>query len=366
MPEAPEAPERWLEGLRAYQGRRLTFMEVCGTHTMAASRTGLRALLPESMRLISGPGCPVCVTPVGYVDHALALAATDGLTITTFGDLMRVPGSADDTKAGDPPTLVRARAQGADVRVVYSPRDALRLARAEPSRQVVFLGVGFETTAPTLAATVAQAAEDRIDNFSMLLAAKTIPNALELLANAEDLALDGLLCPGHVSVILGPEAYEPVAQGHGVPCAIAGFEAVEILRGMASLVDQVVTGEARVDNCYEGAVRPGGNRKARQLIERVFEPCGSAWRGLGVIDDSGLALREPWAQHDAAKRFEVELPEPVEPKGCRCGEVLRGVIEPADCPLFGGQCTPERPRGACMVSSEGSCAAHYHYRSEAS
>jgi len=353
-----------LAELRAYQGRPVTFMEVCGTHTMAAARSGLRQLLPDRVRLISGPGCPVCVTPVGFVDHALALARTDGITITTFGDLVRVPGSSPIGSHSVPPTLALARAQGCDIRVVYSPRDALALAREQPARQIVFLGVGFETTAPALAAAVLEAADQELDNFSMLLAAKTIPGALELLATAEDVALDGLLCPGHVSVIVGPEAYEPVVERFGLPCAIAGFEPLEMLRAMTELVRQIESGQPVVANCYPGAVRPGGNPKARELVARVFEPRDTSWRGLGVIPASGLGVRRAYRRLDAAARFAVDLPEPVEPKGCRCGDVLRGVLDPADCGLFGTSCTPETPRGACMVSSEGSCAARYQYRSD--
>jgi hydrogenase expression/formation protein HypD len=353
-----------LAKLHAWQGPRLTFMEVCGTHTMAAARSGLRQLLPPNVRLISGPGCPVCVTPVGYVDHALALARQPAITICTFGDLVRVPGSAPSHTAGqDPPSLGRARAAGADVRVVFSPLDALALARARPEREVVFLGVGFETTAPTLGAAVMRAADEGLANFSMLVAAKTIPETLEQLASSAELRLSGLLCPGHVSVVLGSEIYRPLAERHKLPCAIAGFEPVEILRGLASLVEQVSAGVARVDCCY-APVRPQGNLKARAVLERAFVLVDSAWRGLGVIPRSGLALRPELRAHDAAARFAVELPEPVEPRGCRCGDVLRGVLDPVDCPLFGKLCTPECPQGACMVSSEGSCAARYQYRDE--
>jgi hydrogenase expression/formation protein HypD len=334
-------------------------MEVCGTHTMAIARAGLRALLPPSIRLVSGPGCPVCVSPVGYVDHALALCGVPGVMTTTFGDLVRVPGSAPGSAR--PPSLERARAEGADVRVVDSPLGALELARAHPSRQVVFLGVGFETTAPTVAAAVLQAEREELDNFSVLSAHKTIPEAMELLAAAEDLELDGVLCPGHVSNILGPEPYLPLVERHGLACAIAGFEPVEVLAGLRSLVAQVDAAAPRVDNCYPGAVRAGGNPKARQLMAKVFEACDSRWRGLGVIARSGLAIRAELGRFDAARRFAVELPEPVEPVGCRCGEVLRGTIEPPECPLFGDVCTPETPHGACMVSSEGTCAAHHHH-----
>ncbi len=352
--------------LASWSGDNLTFMEVCGTHTMAAARSGLHSLLPPKIRLISGPGCPVCVTPVDYLDHALALAKLDGVTIATFGDLMRVPGSVvpgsiDDTSRAAPPSLADARARGADVRIVYSPLDAIALAARYPERHVVFLGVGFETTAPILAASILIARDQELDNFSMLSAAKTIPEAMEALANADDLALNGFLCPGHVSVILGANAYLPLAENHGIPCAIAGFEPLEIMRGVASLVGQVQSREARVDNCYPGAVCPEGNRKARETLYRVFEPADSIWRGLGKIPGSGLALRSEYSVFDASARFDIALPKPVEPKGCRCGEVLRGVLKPEGCGLFGTTCTPEAPRGACMVSSEGSCAAAYHY-----
>jgi len=350
-----------LEALSRWNGRRLTFMEVCGTHTMAAARSGLRNALPEKIRLISGPGCPVCVTPVGYVDHALALAARPEVTVATFGDLVRVPGSVRSGGEGGPPSLDRARAGGADVRVVYSPLDALALARDLTGREVVFLGVGFETTAPAIAAALKQAQDEGLGNFSVLGAHKTVPEAMGVLASADDLALDGFLCPGHVSVVLGPEPYEPLAAEHGIPCVIAGFEPVEILRGLVALVAQAAGGVARVENCYGGAVRPGGNPKARAVMEEVFQPADAEWRGIGVIPHSGLEIREAYAGLDAARRFEVSLPEPVEPAGCRCGEVLRGVLDPADCPLFGTACTPEDPQGACMVSSEGSCAARYHY-----
>jgi hydrogenase expression/formation protein HypD len=361
---ADDEARRLLAKLGSWRGRDLVFMEVCGTHTMAAARAGLRQLLPPSIRLVSGPGCPVCVTPVGYVDHAVALSELRGVTVATFGDLLRVPGSARGPGRATPRSLATARAAGADVRVVYSPLDALALARAHPEREVVFLGVGFETTAPTLGAAVLQAQASNLGNFAMLLAAKTIPNALEVLASSPELRLDGLLCPGHVSVVLGTEVYRPLAQRFHLPCAIAGFEPVEMLRGLEALVDQASAAEAKVVNCYPGAVRPEGNVKARAVIERAFRPVDSVWRGLGPIALSGLGLRDELGAHDAARRFEVVLPEAIEPVGCRCGDVLRGVLDPVDCPLFGTACTPEQPQGACMVSSEGSCAARYQYRLE--
>ncbi|MBN2800269.1 MAG: hydrogenase formation protein HypD [Deltaproteobacteria bacterium] len=355
--------DRLVARLRRYQGPVLTFMEVCGTHTMAIARQGLKQLLPDTIRLVSGPGCPVCVTPVGYVDHALALAAREEVLLTTFGDLMRVPGSRPGSAPA--PSLQQASAQGARVQVVYSPLNALQLAREHPESEVVFLGVGFETTTPTIAAAVLQAEAEGLANFSVLSAHKTIPEAMVLLSGAEDLGLAGYLCPGHVSVILGTGPYEPLAAVHGMACAVGGFEAAEVLRALVALVDQVEQGTPRVDNLYPGAVRPEGNPRARALVERVFEPADAAWRGIGVIPHSGLAFRKKYAAFDAALRFPVSLPAPVEPKGCRCGEVLRGVLDPVACPLFGRVCTPENPVGACMVSSEGSCAARYHYTLEA-
>jgi hydrogenase expression/formation protein HypD len=335
-------------------------MEVCGTHTMAAARAGLRSLLPAGVRLVSGPGCPVCVTPVGYVDHALALAARPGTIVVTFGDLVRVPGSRPDPRA-PAPTLARARAEGADVRVVYSPLEAIAIARREPAREVVFLGVGFETTAPLVASVVLTAAREGVANLSVLGAHKTMPAAMRLLARSGEVTLDGFLCPGHVSVVTGPELYEPIAREARKPCVVAGFEPVEMLRGLAALVRQAEGGRSEVENQYPGVVRPGGNAKARAVTAEVLEPGDAAWRGLGTIPGSGLAIRDAYARFDAARRFDVALPAPREPRGCRCGDVLRGAIDPTECALFGASCTPETPDGACMVSSEGACAARYHH-----
>jgi hydrogenase expression/formation protein HypD len=346
--------------IQAYVGRPLTFMEVCGTHTMAAARFGIRELLPDTVRLISGPGCPVCVTPVSYVDHALALATCDDVIITTFGDMMRVPGSdADDDDS--PRTLNAVRAAGADVRVLYSPMAALALARENPAKEVVFLGVGFETTAPGLALTVKRASEKHVRNFSMLLSAKTIPAAMTLLATADDIGLDGFLLPGHVSAIIGTEIYRPFAEQHGLACAVAGFEPLEMLRGIAQLVRQVSEGKYRVENCYKGVVKQAGNPTAIAVLKEVFETSAASWRGIGEVADSGLRIRDAFKAFDASKKFTVALSEPKEPKGCRCGDVLKGLIRPEMCGLFGAACTPMSPRGACMVSSEGSCAASYNY-----
>jgi hydrogenase expression/formation protein HypD len=332
--------------------RRVTFMEVCGTHTHAIAAAGLRALLPPSVRLISGPGCPVCVTPVGYVDHAEALAGRPGTVVCTFGDLMRVPSSTG--------SLERARAEGADIRVVYSPRDALTVARDNPGREVVFLGVGFETTTPTVVGAILEAEAAGVVNLSVLSGHKTMPAPLRALAADPDVAVDGLLCPGHVSVITGWRIYEFLPAAHDLGAAVVGFAPTDVLQGVLELVEQVASGAPRVANLYGRAVTAGGNPVAQAAMDRLLGPCDAEWRGLGTIPGSGLALRPEWVHRDAA-RFEVELPEPVEPEGCRCGEVLRGVIDPPACPLFGAACDPASPVGACMVSSEGTCAAWYRH-----
>jgi hydrogenase expression/formation protein HypD len=352
-----------LERIASWTGRKLTFMEVCGTHTMAAARFGIRSLLPKNVSLISGPGCPVCVTPVGYVDHAIALAKKEFITICTFGDMMKVPGSDLDDSSSVSYSLNTIRAEGGDIRVVYSPLEALRIAEAEQERQVVFLGVGFETTAPGLAVSILRARVQQVKNFSMLVAAKTVPEALTALAEAKDTAIDGFLCPGHVSAILGTRIYQPFADKYNLACAVAGFEAKEMLEGIACLVEQIKEGNRRVDNCYASVVKPEGNRRALEIMWSVFEPSDSVWRGIGAIPGSGLRIRVEFLEFDAAKRFDVSLPEPREPRGCRCGDVLKGTIRPEECGLFGNRCTPSNPRGACMVSGEGSCAASYNYQS---
>jgi hydrogenase expression/formation protein HypD len=337
-------------------GRAFAFMEVCGTHTMAVARFGLRKLLPGNVRLISGPGCPVCVTPKEYVDHAVALARGSGVVVATFGDMMRVPGSSTD--------LLRMQAEGADVRVVYSPREALAFARAEPDRRVIFLAVGFETTAPTVAATLREAKAAEVGNFFVLVAHKLIPPAMRALCESGDVALDGFLCPAHVSAIIGARAYDFIPRDYDLACAVAGFEPVDILQGIYLLLKQYADGERRVDNQYSRVVKTEGNARAREIQEEVFEACDSRWRGLGDLPGSGLALRERYAAVDAARTFDVEPEETLPDRGCICGAVLTGAKVPADCALFGGDCTPARPVGPCMVSSEGSCAAAFKYEYE--
>ena len=293
----------------------------------------------------------MCVTAIGDLDRVVALGRRSEVTLVTFGDLMRVPASRT--------TLSKERATGADVRVVYSPRDAVEIAGAEAERQVVFAGIGFETTAPTVAAAILDAQQRGLANFSVLSLHKTMPLPLRLLMELGETAIDGFILPGHVSVITGTACYQFLADEFGVGGVVAGFEPDDVLEGLLMLLRQE---QPRIEIGYRRAVRPEGNPVARALMERVFEPCDADWRGLGVIPGSGLALRGEYAQFDAAARFVIEAGEPDEPRGCACGEVLRGVIDPAACPLFGVRCTPEDPVGACMVSSEGSCAARYRYR----
>ncbi len=329
------------------------FMEICGTHTMAIFRHGIRSLLPEHIELISGPGCPVCVTSTEEIDRCVKLAGEPGVTITTFGDMLRVPGSGDSLQA-------RA-AQGADVRMVYSSLDALRMAEENPEREIVFLGIGFETTAPTVAAAVRTAKHRGVANFSVLSAHKLLPPAMEALVSGGDLRVDGFLCPGHVSTIIGTSSYADIAGRFGVPCVVAGFEPVDMLQSILMLVQQVEEGEARPEIQYARAVSPEGNPAALRLMDEVFEPCDSIWRGLGPIPSSGLSLRGDFSGHDARCRFDPDVAPAREPTGCRCADVLKGIVRPPQCPLFRGVCTPRTPVGACMVSSEGTCAAYFKY-----
>lgn len=331
----------------------MTIMEVCGTHTMAIHQHGIRALMPEQIRLISGPGCPVCVTPIDYVDHAVALARRPQTMITTFGDMMRVPGSSSN--------LLREKAQGADVRIVYSPLDAVALAEKNPQLDIVFLGIGFETTAPTIAGSILDAQRRGLKNYFVLGAHKTIPIPMQVLAADPELQVSGYLAPAHVSAIIGADAYQPLVENCHIPCVVTGFEPLDMLLGIKMLAGQIVAGEAKVEIEYSRIVRREGNRKAQQLLSQVFTPAAARWRGIGVIPDSGLDFRPEYAAFDAARQLPVTVEEAIEPAGCRCGDILKGKIDPRDCPLFARRCTPQDPVGACMVSSEGTCAAAYKY-----
>ena len=336
------------EIIESYRGKPLRIMEVCGTHTHEIFRLGVRRILPDAIRLVSGPGCPVCVTSAGFIDEAVWLAREKPVTICTFGDLVRVPGSDS--------SLAKAREAGADIRVVYSPLDALALAEADPDRETVFLAVGFETTVPGACLAVRKAAERRIANFSILGANKTMPGAYAALKNSAD----AFLYPGHVSVITGTPVYEELCRS-GVSGVVTGFTADEILTALATIVELAGRGEPFFRNCYPRLVRPEGNPAARKLIAEVMAPCDAEWRGIGVIPGSGLELRDGFAAFDARRKFAVPpMPGRANP-ACRCGTVLRGDCRPDECPLFGKVCTPLHPVGACMVSGEGACSAFYQY-----
>ncbi len=327
-------------------------MEVCGGHTMAIYKFGLPALLPEHIRLLSGPGCPVCVTDRKYIDQAVAYCRLDNTIVTTFGDLIRVPGSNS--------TLAQERANGANVRTVYSSLEALQIARDHPEKHVIFLGIGFETTAPTSAAAILDAAEAGLTNFFLFSAHKLMPPAMGALID-EGVAIDGYLCPGHVSAITGSAMYEPLLEQYGVSCVISGFEPVDMLQSLLMLVTQQEEGQPAVEIQYTRAVKPEGNVKAMTLMNQVFQPRDDWWRGLGVLSESGLGIREEYRRHDAEAMIEVEVEETRETPGCICGEILKGVKTPKDCTLFASACTPSEPVGTCMVSSEGACAAYYRY-----
>lgn len=339
--------------IEALADRPVSLMEVCGTHTMAISQFGIRGLIPGAVTLLSGPGCPVCVTPLADIDRMIAIARLDGVIMATFGDMVRVPGSGG--------SLGRARADGADVRIVYSPLDALEIAAGAPDRQVVFAGVGFETTAPTIAATVAAARQRGIGNFTVYPAFKLVPPALQALLSGRQAKIDGFLLPGHVSAVIGLAPYRFIAELHRTPCAVAGFEPLDILAGIVSLLEQRRAGQALIANSYSRAVPEQGNPEARRLLDEVFLAADASWRAIGDIPGSGLAFRPGYGAFDASLRFPVSVPPAAEPEGCLCGRVMMGLAQPHQCGHFGKRCTPSDPVGPCMVSSEGVCAAWHKY-----
>ncbi|MGA1867735.1 MAG: hydrogenase formation protein HypD [bacterium] len=332
----------------------VTLMEICGTHTVAISKYGIRQLLPKNIRIISGPGCPVCVTPLGEIDAALELSSIDNVILTTFGDMLHVPGTSG--------SLEELRATGRDIRIVYSSLDSLKIAADNPHKQVIFLGVGFETTAPGSARTIHRAHQMKLENFSLLCLHKLVPPALKALLSLDENRINGFICPGHVSVIIGAHVYELLTRA-GKAAVVTGFEPLDILEGLWLLLKQIEAGTPKVDIQYSRVVTWSGNTYAQKEMERVFEPCDVSWRGLGKIPESGLKIRDPFAFYDAARRFKVKAVHKNDPPGCCCGEILRGMKTPHDCPLFGKKCTPAEPVGPCMVSNEGACAAYYRYAS---
>ena len=329
------------------------FMEFCGGHTVAIFRFGIRQVLPKTIEMVSGPGCPVCVTATPDIDKSIALAQIPEVIITTFGDMLKVPGSHL--------SLQKVRAGGADIRMVYSPLDALKIAAENPEKSVVFLGIGFETTAPGVAASVLQAEEQNIRNYYVLSQHKLCPPVIRAILKAGEVKLNGLICPGHVSAITGSQAWEFIAEEFGIPCVVSGFEPLDILQCVAMLTAQVENKESKVEIAYRRSVTREGNIHAQEMMNKVFEPCPANWRGIGAIPGSGLKLRKQYENHDAERNFDIKVAPSAEPKGCLCGEVLRGVKTPLDCSLFRKVCTPESPVGPCMVSSEGSCSAYYLY-----
>ncbi len=347
---------RQVEAIRAACTRRWTLMEVCGGQTHAILRHGLDELLEGCVELIHGPGCPVCVTPAETLDQSVLLTRRPQVTLCTFGDMLRVPGTLGDLNA--------ARAAGGDVRVIYSPLDAVALAREHPEREVVLLAVGFETTAPAAAIAVLQAEALGLGNLSLLVSHSLVPPAMEALLADPDNRIQGFLAAGHVCTVEGATAYQTIAEHFRVPIVVTGFEPVDLLAGIHACVEQLERGEARVENRYGRAARDAGNAAAREAVTRVFEPVEREWRGMGRLPASGLGLRPEYARFDAVTRFALAAPEATGDGPCIAGEVLRGLRRPTDCPAFGRECTPDTPLGAPMVSSEGACAAYLHYRGE--
>jgi hydrogenase expression/formation protein HypD len=335
-------------------GREWKIMEVCGGHTHTIYKYGIEDVLPENVQLVHGPGCPVCVIPMGRVDDGIAVARTEGVIFTCFGDMMRVPG-------GDG-SLLDVKAQGADVRMVYSPLDALKIAKQNPDREVVFFAIGFETTAPSTALTIMRAAEDHVANFTVFCNHVTIVPPMKAILDSPDLRLHGFLGPGHVATVVGIRPFDFVAQHYHKPVVVVGFEPLDILQGVHMIIDQINNGRCEVENQYTRIVRDDGNPRALEVMQRVFSLRPHfEWRGLGFISQSALRLSDEYAAFDAELRFEVPGVRVADPKACQCGEVLKGVLRPWECKVFGTACTPETPIGTCMVSSEGACAAYYNY-----
>ena len=336
------------------KGQKFKFMEVCGGHTHTIFKHGIEDILPENIELIHGPGCPVCVLPMGRIDDAIAIAKTEGTIFTTFGDMMRVPGSQG--------SLLDAKAVGADVRFIYSPLDALKIARQNPKKEVVFFAIGFETTAPSTAVTLLQAKNEDIQNFSVFCNHVTIIPTIKAILDSPDLRLDGFIGPGHVSMVIGLRTYQFIARDYQKPVVISGFEPLDIIQSILMLLKQYQTGKVVVENQYKRVVRPEGNLKSLEVMTQTMElrPYFE-WRGLGFITHSALKIRSDFVQWDAEERFEVPGLQVADPKACQCGEVLKGVIKPWECKVFGTACTPETPIGSCMVSPEGACAAYFNY-----
>lgn len=353
MVTEPKLAQILLKGIEKLVTQETNLMEVCGTHTMAVSSSGIRRMIPRQLRLLSGPGCPVCVTPARDIDWIIEFTRIPDVILATFGDMMKVPGSTSSLEA--------ERATGAQVKVVYSPLDALEIAQRNPGKRVIFVGVGFETTSPTVASTILLARKRRVKNLYIYPTFKLIPPAMGFLSEKRQARIDGFICPGHVSTIIGSHPYEFIPQRFGIPCVITGFEPLDVLQGIWMLLRQKRADDPKVEIQYRRGVTDEGNPRALASIEEVFQRCDSQWRGIGEIPSSGLSLRREFSPYNAKEAFDLHPPETEEPVGCICGPIMMGIKIPPDCNLFGKKCTPQTPVGPCMVSSEGACAVYYRY-----
>lgn len=349
----PELAQRYLEAIRRIASRPWTIMEICGGQTHSLVKNGILEMLPPEITMVHGPGCPVCVTPLNLIDKAIELAEQKEVILCSFGDMLRVPGSQK--------SLLEAKAAGADVRILYSPLEAVQLAKQNPERQVIFFAVGFETTAPANALSVLHAQQLGLKNYAILASQVLVPPAMQALLSDEDCQIQGFLAAGHVCTIMGIKEYYPIVAEHQIPIVVTGFEPVDILQGILMTVQQLEKGEAKLENQYARMVRPEGNPKAIQTIEEVFEVSDRQWRGIGNIPQSGYCIRAKYADYDALQKFTLKLDEAQENTSCIAGEIMKGLQKPHDCPNFGSSCNPEKPLGAPMVSSEGACAAYYHF-----
>ncbi len=349
----PELAKKILERIHRRSKKPTRLMEFCGGHTVSIFKNGIRQLLPGNIEMLSGPGCPVCVTSVGDLDKAIALSSLPDVIVTSFGDMIRVPGTVS--------SLQKAKAQGADVRVVYSTQDALDIAVMNPGRKIIFVGIGFETTAPTVAAAIIQAETEQINNFSILSLHKVCPPIMKTILDLGEVKLNGIICPGHVSAVIGSRPYNFIPENYGIGCVISGFESLDILQTVDMLVNQIEEETPSVEIAYRRGVKTEGNLHALELMNRVFEISEADWRGIGIVPGSGLRLRPEYRKFDAETIFDIKTGLSFESKGCICGSILRGVSTPIDCQLFRKVCTTENPVGPCMVSAEGSCAAYYQY-----
>lgn len=336
--------------------RKIRIMEICGSHTMSILRSGVKEILPSNIKLVSGPGCPVCVTSQEYIDASIKLSKREDIIITTFGDMINVPGTNG--------SLRLQRAQGKDIRIVYSPLEAVNIARKNQNKEVVFLAIGFETTAPTIALAIEMAYKEKLKNFKVFSALKTMPEAINMLLSDNSIYVNGIICPGHVSTIVGEEAFTFISDKFKIPSVIAGFEDKDVITAILLLVKMIKEKQHNINNIYGSFVRHEGNIKAKALINKVFQPCSSKWRGIGLIENSGLKLSDEYINYDAEKTLEIKMVDSLVLNGCICGQILRGQKSPMDCSLFGKECTPYKPIGVCMVSREGACGIYYKMRGE--